>query len=101
MNVSRRDFVRFAAGGALAAVAAPGELFARGAAAEPSEPRRNVGIYSARGGTMGGLVNRDGIAVVGSRFPDTLSTFYNGRSAGTAWEGGWNCVGGRLSGAMC
>jgi cyclase len=82
MTWSRRKFVRTAWAGAAVGAAAgalPLPLF-------PAIPRlrdfralrRNVGIYSARGGTIGWLVNRDGIAVVDSQFPDSASAFLDG-----------------------
>jgi cyclase len=79
MTWSRRKFVRTAWAGAAAAAALPLPLF-------PGIPRlrdfrtlrRNVGIYRARGGTTGWLVNRDGIAVVDSQFPDSARAFLDG-----------------------
>jgi cyclase len=40
--------------------------------------RRNVGIFSQRGGTIGWLVNAEGIAVVDSQFPDSARAFLDG-----------------------
>ena len=40
--------------------------------------RRNVGIFTERGGTIGWLVNGDGVLVTDSQFPDTASHFLNG-----------------------
>jgi len=48
--------------------------------------RRNVGFFTARGGTMGWLVNPDALAVVDSQFPDTARTFL----AGLPGRGGRN-----------
>lgn len=36
-----------------------------------TELRRNVGIFTGRGGTIGWLVSRDAVVVVDSQFPDT------------------------------
>ncbi|CAM2932337.1 MBL fold metallo-hydrolase [Rariglobus hedericola] len=40
--------------------------------------RRNVGLFTGRGGTIGWLVNKDALAVVDSQFPDTAQTFLTG-----------------------
>lgn len=75
MTWTRRDFVRtsllgIAAGAfpwtAARAVTARGEFMAL---------RRNVGIFTARGGTIGWLVNPAGAVVVDSQFPDTAREF--------------------------
>lgn len=75
MTWTRRDFVRtsllgIAAGAfpwtAARALAARGEFVAL---------RRDVGIFTARGGTIGWLVNPSGAVVVDSQFPDTAREF--------------------------
>jgi glyoxylase-like metal-dependent hydrolase (beta-lactamase superfamily II) len=53
------------------------------AAAPPVVPtftpiRRNVGTFTARGGTMGWLIALDGVVVVDSQFPDTAQMFLDG-----------------------
>jgi cyclase len=48
--------------------------------------RRNVGLFTARGGTIGWLVNPDALAVVDTQFPDTAQTFL----AGLPGRGGRN-----------
>jgi cyclase len=40
--------------------------------------RRDVGYFTARGGTIGWLVNKDALAAVDSQFPDTAPLFLNG-----------------------
>jgi glyoxylase-like metal-dependent hydrolase (beta-lactamase superfamily II) len=40
--------------------------------------RRNVGIFTARGGTIAYLVNSDGIIVVDSQYPDSAKAFLEG-----------------------
>lgn len=45
---------------------------------EFKELRRNVGLYSGRGGTMGWLVSKDGLAAVDSQFPDSAKAFLDG-----------------------
>lgn len=36
--------------------------------------RKNVGVFTARGGTIGWLISPDGVVVVDSQFPDTAAT---------------------------
>jgi glyoxylase-like metal-dependent hydrolase (beta-lactamase superfamily II) len=56
------------------------------AAAPPASPvvptftpiRRNVGTFTARGGTIGWLIAPDGIVVVDSQFPDTAQMLLDG-----------------------
>jgi cyclase len=40
--------------------------------------RRNVGIFTMRGGTIGWLVNKDGAVVVDTQFPDTAKACLDG-----------------------
>ncbi|HUR60537.1 MAG TPA: MBL fold metallo-hydrolase [Opitutaceae bacterium] len=49
----------------------------------PSTPefaplRRDVGYFTARGGTIGYLVNRDAVAAIDTQFPDTAKLFLEG-----------------------
>src|SRR5262245_56021149 len=88
MQSSRRDFSKIAAligafgltrrldAQELSAAPAP-------AAPPPAAPvftplRRNVGIFHQRGGTIGWLVNRDGVLVVDTQFADTAPNFLAG-----------------------
>jgi cyclase len=89
MSLSRRDFLGTSALGLLAA----GFPHVLSAAAYPRlalprsivELRRNVGIFTSRGGTMGWLANARGALVVDSQFPDTAATFADGfRERGTS-----------------
>jgi glyoxylase-like metal-dependent hydrolase (beta-lactamase superfamily II) len=70
MSHSRRDFV--AASAAMAAGAILGRplhlLASRAAQAAFTPVRRNVGTFTMRGGTVGWLVNRGGVAVVDTQF---------------------------------
>jgi cyclase len=75
MSISRRDFF---ATSALAAVAGtfgrPSLVSALQGQAQAPTPlftpiRRNVGFFTMRGGTIGYLVNSNGVAVVDSQFP--------------------------------
>ena len=66
MRFNRREFVLTSSSALAAGVFGPSTLFAQQAApaAPPTVPvfaplRRNVGIFSARGGTMGWLVASD------------------------------------------
>jgi cyclase len=85
MTWTRRDFVRTTALG-LAASAFPRPLLAlaQTARAEFIPLRRNVGIFSDRGGHIGWLVNPEGVVVVDSQFPDTAETFVAGLKDRTA-----------------
>ena len=40
--------------------------------------RREVGFFTARGGTIGWLVNQDAVAAVDTQFPDTAKLFLDG-----------------------
>jgi cyclase len=93
--MNRRDFfVRssmFTAAGLLARSIASGQPSAPAnpAARPPTAPpapatpefkplRGDVGCFTARGGTIGWLVNRDALAAVDTQFPDTAPLFLNG-----------------------
>ncbi len=68
--MDRRRFLAGTVGALVLAPLAPRSLFA---ARQFRELRRNVGIFSSRGGTIGWLVNPDGVLVVDSQFPDTAA----------------------------
>jgi cyclase len=84
MAWNRRDFVRVSAlatiGGAIPHRAGAQQP----AAAPPPAPaiftplRRNVGIFNQRGGTIGWLINSDGLLVVDSQFADTAPNLLSG-----------------------
>lgn len=89
MTIHRRRFVKLLSGGVVAGLTLPLPRLASsagspirvpgpGAEAEFSLLRRDVGIFTARGGTMGWLVNQDGIAVVDAQYPDTATAFLEG-----------------------
>lgn len=72
MSPSRRTFLTSAAAGGTLALTRPGSLLARSGQEPRGEfvpIRRNVGIFVMRGGTIGWLVNGDGVAVVDSQYP--------------------------------
>ena len=83
MATSRREFLTTAsivlAGGALGRAG----LLAQQPAQAPPAPaftdlRGNVGIFTARGGTIGWLVSPDGVVVIDSQFPDTAAVCLEG-----------------------
>ncbi len=88
MKWNRRQFVTASS---LAAIASslPRSLFSQTPAAPPAQPaapvvptfnalRGNVGIFTARGGTMGWLITPDAVVVVDSQFADTSQMFLDG-----------------------
>ena len=86
MNLNRRDFVVLSSLGFAGVVGNRG-LFAQApAGAPPQAPtvpefkdvRRNVGVFTARGGTIGYLVTPDAVVVVDSQFADTAPMFLKG-----------------------
>jgi cyclase len=85
MHWNRRDFVIASSFGLVGALGHR-SLFAQAPAGAPAAPtvpefkdvRRNVGIFSARGGTMGYLVTPDAVVVVDSQFADTAPLFLEG-----------------------
>jgi cyclase len=73
MFLTRRHFLAASSATLAAAALAPGLHARQAPAATPvfKEIRRNTGIWTARGGTIGWLVNRAGVIAVDSQFPDT------------------------------
>lgn len=78
MTWTRRDFVRASALGLLTGAFPRSLALGREIGSQFAELRRNVGIFSARGGTIGWLVNRTGAVVVDSQFPDTAEVCLTG-----------------------
>ncbi len=82
--MNRRHFLRASSAVALLGLFSRSRLFsqisATPAPASPALPagfaalRRNVGIFTARGGTIGWLASPDALAVVDTQFPDTAAT---------------------------
>ena len=86
--MNRRSFL-VRAGIATAAASLARPLLSAQAAPAPAAPtappapvvttfvplRRGVGLFSARGGTIGWLVNADAVAAVDTQFPDTAARF--------------------------
>jgi glyoxylase-like metal-dependent hydrolase (beta-lactamase superfamily II) len=74
MSTSRRDFLSTSAAAALGAMLAHPALARTWQAQGQAQPvftpiRRNVGYYTMRGGTIGYLVDPNGVVVVDSQFP--------------------------------
>jgi cyclase len=95
MDVSRRELIRLttmtiaAGAGGLRAVQgqtpppAPAPAPAPTAATAPvqtafSDLRRNVGIFTGQGGTIGWLINSGGVVIVDTQFPATAKTCLEG-----------------------
>jgi glyoxylase-like metal-dependent hydrolase (beta-lactamase superfamily II) len=90
MQWNRRDFITASSLGLVSAFG-PRSLFAQapGAQQAPTVPkfedvRRNVGVFTARGGTIGYLVTSDAVIVVDSQFADTAPMFLEGLKPKTA-----------------
>jgi glyoxylase-like metal-dependent hydrolase (beta-lactamase superfamily II) len=85
MHWNRRDFVVASSLGLVGALGSR-SIFAQAPAGAPAAPvmpefkdvRRNVGTFTARGGTIGYLVTPDAVVVVDSQFPDTAPLFLEG-----------------------
>ena len=77
---TRREFVKVSALGLAGGVLAGQPLGAwpRGRRAEFTPIRRNVGIFTERGGVVGWLINDDGVVVVDSQFADTAPLLLQG-----------------------
>jgi glyoxylase-like metal-dependent hydrolase (beta-lactamase superfamily II) len=95
MNWNRRDFITTSSLGLVSAFGLPARLGgipfagdtllaqAPGGQPAPTVPefkdvRRNVGVFTARGGTIGYLVTGDAVIVVDSQFADTAPMFLEG-----------------------
>jgi cyclase len=80
MKITRREFVGISSASLLFG------FLPRGLhGAHLTEVRRNVGIFTARGGTIGWLANSGGMLAVDSQYPDTAQTFLEAlRSRGAA-----------------
>ena len=78
MALTRRHFITTSAAAAAAGAFGRFDLFAQQQAQAPITPvikelRRGVGLWTARGGTIGWLVNPAGAIAVDSQFPDTAA----------------------------
>jgi glyoxylase-like metal-dependent hydrolase (beta-lactamase superfamily II) len=87
--MNRRQFLVISSTGI---AAAPFGTLLRAQAPQPPAPqprfeaiRRNVGYFTARGGTIGWLINKDSVVTVDTQFPDTAKLCLEGlreRAAG-------------------
>lgn len=74
--MNRREFVVRSSLLVSAGWLVPSRLWAAAGAAAVTEfraLRRNVGVFTGRGGAIGWLSNQDGLAVVDTQFPDTAA----------------------------
>jgi glyoxylase-like metal-dependent hydrolase (beta-lactamase superfamily II) len=85
MMFSRRQFIYSSACAAAAAATVRVPLGAQSAAQQPppvqprfEDLRRNVGIFTGRGGTIGWLATPDGIVAIDAQFPDTAKVCVDG-----------------------
>lgn len=76
--MKRREFLLKSALMGAAATLPVHKLFALGQESPFTTLRRNVGTFVGRGGTIGWLVNNDGIVVIDSQYPDSAQTCING-----------------------
>jgi glyoxylase-like metal-dependent hydrolase (beta-lactamase superfamily II) len=82
MRLDRREFVVLSALG-FAGTLGERLLFGQAPAQAPTVPefkdvRRNVGTFTARGGTIGYLVTSDAVVMIDSQFADTAPMFFKG-----------------------
>ena len=87
MNPNRREFIVRSSLAMAAGALVPERLWGQQAPAAAAQPptvpmfaslRRNVGTFTARGGTMGWLVAPDAVVVIDSQFADTSKMFLDG-----------------------
>src|SRR5262245_55177673 len=95
MPLTRRELLQLSALTVTTTSVAPRWLFAQAPPAAPAgqpaaqtppppanpvftELRRNVGTFTARGGTIAYLINPGGVAVVDTQFPDTAKMCLDG-----------------------
>lgn len=87
MKSTRRAFVATSALGVIGAAFGRVPVLGQQPTGQPAPPptvpkfepiRRNVGIFTARGGTMGWLITPEAVAVIDSQFADTAQMFLDG-----------------------
>src|SRR5215468_10250614 len=81
MQQNRREFIVTSSLAVAAGAIGPVRLFGQQApAAVPvfTPLRRNIGTFTARGGTMGWMVTQDAVLVIDSQFADTAQMFLDG-----------------------
>jgi glyoxylase-like metal-dependent hydrolase (beta-lactamase superfamily II) len=102
MNPERRRFILLSSAAVVSAplarlFAAPGLVGGQAPAAAPAaaqavtpvfaDVRRNVGIFTARGGTIGWLINKDAVIAVDTQYPDTAKLCVDGLKQKTGGRG--------------
>jgi len=88
MRLDRREFVVLSALGFVGSFS-DRFAFAQAPAQAPTVPefkdvRRNVGTFTARGGTIGYLVTPEAVVMIDSQFADTAPMFFKGLQAKTS-----------------
>lgn len=78
MTWTRRDFIRSSAMAVAASALPLADPLGAAAIRDFRILRRNVGIFSQSGGTIGWVVNDEGIAAVDSQFPESARAFLDG-----------------------
>jgi cyclase len=80
MKLDRRQFLAFSS--SALALSPFARTFAQGqpppAVAKFDDVRRNVGIFTMRGGTIGTFVNKDAVLVIDTQYPDTARACLDG-----------------------
>jgi cyclase len=73
--LTRREFLAASTAAVAAGTFGQVRLFGQQAPVTPvfQELRRNTGFWTARGGTIGWLINAEGVVAVDSQFPDTAA----------------------------
>ncbi len=84
MNWNRREFITASSLGLAAALGRRSLSAQAPAVPKFADVRRNVGVFTARGGTIGYLITPDAVVVVDSQFPDTAQMFVDGLRVRTA-----------------
>jgi cyclase len=97
MKIDRREFILVSSTGfalaplarAVGAQVPAGQPPAQPVSAPPKfeDVRRNVGVFTMRGGTIGWLVNKDAVIVVDTQFPDTAKVCVEGLKQKTSNRG--------------
>lgn len=83
MTCTRRELLRLAAATLAAGELVSERLWAHGQAPAPPPPvftelRRNVGIFTGRGGTIGWVINPGGLLIVDTQYPDSARNCLDG-----------------------
>ena len=83
--MNRRSFLTTASTTLAAGAFGVPALFAQQSPVTPvfAAIRRNVGVFTARGGTMGWLVTKDAVVVIDSQFADSSKLFLDGLKSRT------------------